>query len=189
MVGRKLVPLGKVYPDLQKMLDAKDLRIKELEATQASYAKQIESLHHEVDTQYALRKDDAKAFNEKIASIEAKLHEGIMARHTMPTPPTNCMYGPACGNHVKGCDEATEPPRCFSTSIGTNKKSGGASPMVNELEATIAAIALLTGASDTTEIRSAISKQNQLSGDRPQAIANAMLVKIQEAKAKTTDTK
>jgi len=168
---------------MQKMLDDKDARIKELEATQASYAKQIESLHHEVDTQYSLRKDDAKAFNERIASIEAKLHEeGIIARHAMPTRPANCMYGPACGNHVGSCDDATAPPRCFSTSIGTNKKSGLASPMVNELETTIAAIALLTGASDTKGIRAEISKQNQVTGDRPIAIANAMLVKLQENK-------
>jgi hypothetical protein len=116
-----------------------------------------------------------------IAALEAELAKLGGPRRCMT--PTNCMYGPACGNHVKGCDDAAEPPRCFSTSIGTNKKSGGASPMVNELETTIAAIALLTGTGDTKEIRAAISRQNQMTGDQPLAIANAMLVKLQEAKA------
>lgn len=180
MTQHKTVPLGKLYPELQQMLDDKDARIKEQETTLASYAKQIEQLHHDVDAQYQLKKDDAKAFRERIAVLEAQLrpHDDKARRQ----PPTNCMYGPACGNHVKACDDADVPPRCFSTSIGTNKKSGGSAPMVNELEMTIAAIALLMGASDTKEIRSVISKQNQLNGDQPQAIANAMLVKLQETK-------
>jgi len=41
---------------------------------------------------------------------------------------SNCMYGPACDNHVKDCDDPTTPPLCYSASIGMNKqeaKNGG----------------------------------------------------------------
>jgi exonuclease VII large subunit len=146
MTQHKPLPLGKVYPELQKMLEDKDARINKLEReikhllqanqqlledrskqdTQIEQQikqqdKQIEQLHHDVDQQYQLKKDDAKAFREQIDGLELKLRK--FNDLAMREPATNCMYGPACGNHVKSCDEASVPPRCFSTSAGTNKKN------------------------------------------------------------------
>ncbi len=50
--------------------------------------------------------------------------------HEVTSKASNCMYGPACGNHAKDCDDPTLPPLCYSASVGMTKQE--AKPGENE---------------------------------------------------------
>jgi hypothetical protein len=57
MVGHKPVPLGKVYPGLQQMLDEKDARIKELEREVVHERERAESLDKQLVAEVAINNE------------------------------------------------------------------------------------------------------------------------------------